>query len=173
LTKIIRTTFWAIFMHKFIWSPWKGNQIVRIFVYWLIVLNNLVRREKSCINFDWKWVGLHFGRFFGADVMITIFCDFCQLLAKKLALLKNQCYDQFFQKLAVVWAKNANYFANFFGENNFKIITSVPGHPESLRGKRKTFLKQTKTRQSTQKEEEEEEVLFPLQRCCQWIVAVI
>jgi hypothetical protein len=32
-------------------------------------------------------------------------------------------------KLAIVWAKNANIFAKFFGENIFKIITSVPGHP--------------------------------------------
>jgi hypothetical protein len=30
------------------------------------------------------------------------------------------------QKLAVVWAKNANIFAKFFGKNIFKIITSVP-----------------------------------------------
>jgi hypothetical protein len=32
------------------------------------------------------------------------------------------------QKPAVVWAKNANFFAEFFGENIFKIITSVPGN---------------------------------------------
>jgi hypothetical protein len=31
--------------------------------------------------------------------------------------LKNQCYDQFFQNLALFWVKNANFFANFFGEN--------------------------------------------------------
>jgi hypothetical protein len=29
--------------------------------------------------------------------------------------------------LALFWAKNANFFAEFFGENIFKIITSVPG----------------------------------------------
>jgi hypothetical protein len=46
--------------------------------------------------------------------------------------LKNQCYDQFFfQKIRVVWAKNANIFAKFFGENIFKIITSVPD-PETI-----------------------------------------
>jgi hypothetical protein len=33
------------------------------------------------------------------------------------------------QKLAVVWAKNANIFAKFFGENILKIITSVPDWP--------------------------------------------
>jgi hypothetical protein len=28
--------------------------------------------------------------------------------------------------LALFWVKNANFFADFFGENIFKIITSVP-----------------------------------------------
>jgi hypothetical protein len=32
-----------------------------------------------------------------------------------------------FQKLAVVWAKNANHFAKRFGENIFQIVTAVPG----------------------------------------------
>jgi hypothetical protein len=41
--------------------------------------------------------------------------------------LKNRCYDLFFQKLAVVEAKNANIFAKFLGGNIFRIITSVPG----------------------------------------------
>jgi hypothetical protein len=50
--------------------------------------------------------------------MITIFCDFCQFSAKNGGFfLKNQCYDIFFAKLAVVCAKNANIFAKFFGEN--------------------------------------------------------
>jgi hypothetical protein len=32
--------------------------------------------------------------------------------------LKKQCYDHnFCKKLAVVGAKNANFFAKFFGEN--------------------------------------------------------
>jgi hypothetical protein len=29
--------------------------------------------------------------------------------------------------VALFWVKNANFFAEFFGENIFKIITSVPG----------------------------------------------
>jgi hypothetical protein len=63
----------------------------------------------------------------GVDVMIIIFGDFCQFSTKKIGVfLKNQCYDHFFQKLAVVWAKTANIFAKFFGENIFKIITPVP-----------------------------------------------
>jgi hypothetical protein len=35
-------------------------------------------------------------------------------------------WSQFLHKLAVGWAKNANIFAKFFGENILKIITSVP-----------------------------------------------
>jgi hypothetical protein len=30
------------------------------------------------------------------------------------------------QNLALFWAKNVNFFAEFFGENILKIITSVP-----------------------------------------------
>jgi hypothetical protein len=29
----------------------------------------------------------------GVDVMITIFCDFCQFSAKNWRFLKNQCYE--------------------------------------------------------------------------------
>jgi hypothetical protein len=31
--------------------------------------------------------------------------------------LKNQCYDNFLKKLALFWVKNANFLAEFFGEN--------------------------------------------------------
>jgi hypothetical protein len=37
---------------------------------------------------------------------------------------KPMLWSIFYQKLTVVWAKNAR----FFGENIYKIITSVPGH---------------------------------------------
>jgi hypothetical protein len=60
----------------------------------------------------------------GVDVMITIFCDFS---ANKMAFFsKNNVMINFFQNLTVVWAKNAKFFAKFFGENIFKSITSVP-----------------------------------------------
>jgi hypothetical protein len=36
-----------------------------------------------------------------------------------------------FEKTSFVLVTNANIFAEFFGENIFKIITSVPGHPGS------------------------------------------
>jgi hypothetical protein len=39
---------------------------------------------------------------------------------------KPMLWSHFFPKLTVVWAKNAKFFAKFFGENIFKIITSVP-----------------------------------------------
>jgi hypothetical protein len=48
--------------------------------------------------------------------------------AKELALFftKTNVMIKFLQKLAVARAKNANIFAKFFGENIFKIVTSVP-----------------------------------------------
>jgi hypothetical protein len=66
----------------------------------------------------------------GSMLLITIFFDLCQFSATKIGVfLNDQCYDLFFQKLAVIWAKNANIFATFFGENILKMITAVPGHP--------------------------------------------
>jgi hypothetical protein len=35
---------------------------------------------------------------------------------------------KFFNNLALNWAKNATFFARFYGKIIFKIITSVPGH---------------------------------------------
>jgi hypothetical protein len=56
--------------------------------------------------------------------MITNFCNFCQFFGEKFGVfVKNQCYDQNFAKTSSKLRKNAN----FFGENIFKIITSVPG----------------------------------------------
>jgi hypothetical protein len=61
--------------------------------------------------------------------MITIFGDFSQFLAKKLPFFLNtNVMFNFFQNLAFFCVKNANFFAKIFGENIFKIITSVPGH---------------------------------------------
>jgi hypothetical protein len=63
----------------------------------------------------------------GVDVMITIFCDFRQFSVKKLAFFsKTNVMINFFQKLALFRVKNAKLFVKFFGENIFKIITSVP-----------------------------------------------
>jgi hypothetical protein len=47
--------------------------------------------------------------------------------------LKNQCCDQIFEKISYVLSKKTPiFFADFFGENILKIITSVPGHPGSF-----------------------------------------
>jgi hypothetical protein len=56
--------------------------------------------------------------------MITIFGDFGQFSAKKLAFFsKTNVMIKNLHNLALFWVKNANFFC----ENIFKIITSVPG----------------------------------------------
>jgi hypothetical protein len=56
--------------------------------------------------------------------MITIFMQFS---AKKLAFFsKTNAMIKIFHILALFLVKNANFFAEFFGENILKIITSVP-----------------------------------------------
>jgi hypothetical protein len=53
----------------------------------------------------------------GSDVMITIFCDFWQFSAKKLAFFsKTYVMIKFLHNLALFWVKNA-IFAEFFDEN--------------------------------------------------------
>jgi hypothetical protein len=53
--------------------------------------------------------------------MITIFCDFCQFSAKKLALIsKTNVMIKILHNFALFWVKNANFFAEFFGENKIK-----------------------------------------------------
>jgi hypothetical protein len=60
--------------------------------------------------------------------MITIFCDFWRFSAKKLAFFsKTNVMITILHNLALISVKNAIFFAEFFGENIFKIITSVPG----------------------------------------------
>jgi hypothetical protein len=47
----------------------------------------------------------------GTDVMITIFCDFWQFSAKKLAFFsKNNVMVKFLHNLALFWVKKANYY---------------------------------------------------------------
>jgi hypothetical protein len=59
--------------------------------------------------------------------MITIFFDFCQFSVKKLAFFsKSNVMIKNLPYLALFLVKNANFW-NFFGENIFKIITSVLG----------------------------------------------
>jgi hypothetical protein len=59
--------------------------------------------------------------------MITIFCEFRQFSAKKWRFSqKLMLWSNFYQNLALFWFKNANFFADFFGKNFLKIITSIP-----------------------------------------------
>jgi hypothetical protein len=58
--------------------------------------------------------------------MMTIFCDFPQLLAKIGVFLNTDDMVEFFQNLALFWVKTP-ISQKFFGKNIFKIITSVPG----------------------------------------------
>jgi hypothetical protein len=64
----------------------------------------------------------------GTDVMITIFCDFRQFSAEKLAFFsKTNVLIKIVHNLTLFWVKNANFFAENIRENILKIITSVPG----------------------------------------------
>jgi hypothetical protein len=51
---------------------------------------------------------------------LTIFCE------KIGVFLKNQCYDQHFALFSFVLSQKRKFFAEFFGINILKIITSVP-----------------------------------------------
>jgi hypothetical protein len=54
----------------------------------------------------------------GVDVMITIFCDFSQFSAKKLAFFSNtNVMIKILHNLALFRVKNAIFFAEIFGEN--------------------------------------------------------
>jgi hypothetical protein len=56
--------------------------------------------------------------------VITIFGTFWR---KNCRFFQNQFYDKILHSLALYWIKNAIFSPIFFGENIFKIITSVPG----------------------------------------------
>jgi hypothetical protein len=66
----------------------------------------------------------------GVDVMITSYCDFRQFSAKQLAFFsKTNVMIKILHNLACFESK-MHFFAEFFGENIKKIITSVPGLPD-------------------------------------------
>jgi hypothetical protein len=57
----------------------------------------------------------------GVDVIITIFCDFCQLSAKNGVFLKNQCYGPIFAQFSFVLSKkNPHFFSPNFWAKIFK-----------------------------------------------------
>jgi hypothetical protein len=60
------------------------------------VFGNLIPRLNLCINQDYNGLGYILGDFFakssgqpGVDVMITVFCDFRQFSAQKLAFFSK------------------------------------------------------------------------------------
>jgi hypothetical protein len=54
----------------------------------------------------------------GVNVMITIFCDFGQFSAKKLAFFsKTKVMINFFQNFSFVLSQKRQFFAEIFGEN--------------------------------------------------------
>jgi hypothetical protein len=55
------------------------------------------------------------------------FLQFFPIFGEKFGVfLKYQCYDQFFQNLALFWVKNVNFLLNFSAKIFQKIITLVP-----------------------------------------------
>jgi hypothetical protein len=64
----------------------------------------------------------------GADVMITIFCDFRQFSAKNAVFLKNQCYDQNFEKFSFVLSRKRQFFRRIFQQKYFKNHNIGPRH---------------------------------------------
>jgi hypothetical protein len=61
-------------------------------------------------GYFWKYDGRS-----GVDFMITIFCDFRQFLAKKLAFFsKTNVIIKILHNLALFWVKNANFLCQFF-----------------------------------------------------------
>jgi hypothetical protein len=55
----------------------------------------------------------------------AIFANFWR---KNCVFLKNQSYDNIFSKFAFVSSQKRQFFAKYFVENIFKIITSVPDY---------------------------------------------
>jgi hypothetical protein len=66
----------------------------------------------------------------GVDVMITIFCDFRQISAKKFwgTFLKNQCYGPIFGLFCFVSSQNRHFFDEIF----LKLKKSVPATTSRL-----------------------------------------
>jgi hypothetical protein len=86
------------------------------------------------------WQNLSF--FSKTNVMITIFGDFCQFSAKKCRFSQKPilCYLYIFWKTSVSLRKKTNICRHIFGENIFKIITTVPGIRASIGSSKNYFL---------------------------------
>jgi hypothetical protein len=70
---------------------------------------------------------------------------------KSNVFLKNQKYDKNFAYFSFVSSKNAIFLSEFFGENIFKTITSVPDlfqFPRSSFSREETFSEMTASHQN-------------------------
>jgi hypothetical protein len=80
----------------------------------------------SC-KFRSRWIGSR-GRCYDHN-----FLRFLTIFGEQISVfLKSQCYDQNFAYLSFVSSQKRHFFAEFFSENIFKIITSVPGRKANL-----------------------------------------
>jgi hypothetical protein len=90
---------------------WPQLRLCKASVFMAEILLKLVQTVEMYFPFN------HRGQT-GVDVMITIFCDFSKISAKKLAFFLNtNVMINFFQNLALFRVKNAIFFSKFFGEN--------------------------------------------------------
>jgi hypothetical protein len=89
----------------------------------------------------------------GVDVMITIFCDFLTIFGEKIVFFfsKTNVMIKILHNLVLFWVKNPNFFAEKFGENIFKIITSVP---------RQRFFKKCHCSLDSQQTEDEKDLEY-------------
>jgi hypothetical protein len=125
--------------------PDKGDQIGRSFAYWAAVfLEHFFKPTKVATFFHGtsyvltkSGFGYILGDFSQTHLGSMLWSQFSAIFAN---FRRKNC--RFSQKpmlwskfciiyLALFWVKNAIFFAEFFGENILKIITLVPGHPDS------------------------------------------
>jgi hypothetical protein len=63
--------------------------------------------------------------------MTTIFCDFCQFSAKNWSFSQKPMLWSKLCLISLCFESKTPFFRPFFGENIYKIITSVPGANQS------------------------------------------
>jgi hypothetical protein len=87
----------------------------------------------------WGWIlQRYFANYFAKKLRRYVFLEvifdhnflrFSPMFGEKIGvcLKKPNVMIKFLQNLPLFWVKNANFIADFFGENIFKIIRAVPG----------------------------------------------
>jgi hypothetical protein len=120
--KTCRFKFWILVALNFVLTnSTKLPSTVKKICLWLWMKFNPLNQDEILPKFFkcpyWsfiKWTP-------AVDVMMTIFCDFRQFLAKNLAhlFLKNQSYDQHFAQFSFIWSQNTNFW-RFFWQKYFK-----------------------------------------------------